>query len=394
VASNAMTSRALRVAVAHNLKPGGAHRRLRAQVAHLDGTVREFTLDTAEPLSNDAVVVPVSTRAPQSPRWRRPVRRYTDLWQIGSAWTRCFAEVARWQPDVVWLNPCQFLQAPKLPSDLAIPTVYYCDEPRRADYEPAAFAQTNPATRGVYAPLRRRERRLDRASVRRVTGIATNSSYSAAAIRSAYGRDASVVRCGVNACFTPATPPTIPPQHVLSVGALIPSKGHDLAIAAVARGARDLPLVVVAPRRAEAEERRLTELATAHRVDLRIRTGISDADLVEHYRSALATVYLARAEPLGLVSLEAQACGCPVIVADEGGLPETVLNGSTGWVVERNAAAAGERLRRLRNETLRASIVIAAARHGAAASWAESAQQMQALLESATPAVRIVQVAA
>jgi glycosyltransferase involved in cell wall biosynthesis len=37
-------------------------------------------------------------------------------------------------------------------------------------------------------------------------------------------------------------------------------------------------------------------------------------------------------EPLGLVSLEAQACGTPAIVADDGGLPETVRHGKTGFV--------------------------------------------------------------
>jgi glycosyltransferase involved in cell wall biosynthesis len=389
-----MTSRTLRVAVVHNLKPGGAHRRLREQAGHLDCVVREFTLSTAEPVTRDAVVSPVSMTSPEAPRWRRPLQRYVDLHRLVAAWERCFGEVDRWKPDVVWLNPCQFLQAPAVPRSFAVPTVYYCDEPRRADYEPAVFAQTNPSTRAIYAPLRRRERSLDRATVRRVTRIATNSRYSAAAIRSAYGRRATRVGCGVEAGFTPLRDDVRPVGHVLCVGALIPSKGHDLAIAAVARGARDLPLVVVAPRPDATEERRLRDLATVQGVELRIVTAISDDELIELYRHALATVYLARAEPLGLVSLEAQACGCPVVVADEGGLPETVVDGGSGWTVERNAAEAGDRLRRLRNETLRASMAAAAARNGAAQSWSDSAQQVHLLLDSVAPAVRIVQAAA
>ena len=39
-------------------------------------------------------------------------------------------------------------------------------------------------------------------------------------------------------------------------------------------------------------------------------------------------------EALGMISVEAQACGTPVVVTRNGGLPETVLQGETGWVVD------------------------------------------------------------
>jgi phosphatidylinositol alpha-1,6-mannosyltransferase len=39
-------------------------------------------------------------------------------------------------------------------------------------------------------------------------------------------------------------------------------------------------------------------------------------------------------EALGIVFLEAQASGCPVLVGDSGGAPETVLDGETGYVVD------------------------------------------------------------
>lgn len=44
-------------------------------------------------------------------------------------------------------------------------------------------------------------------------------------------------------------------------------------------------------------------------------------------------------EGFGMTSLEAQACGCPVVVSNLGGLPESVLNNVSGMVVEPNAAS-------------------------------------------------------
>ncbi|MEY4560050.1 MAG: glycogen synthase, partial [Actinomycetota bacterium] len=38
-------------------------------------------------------------------------------------------------------------------------------------------------------------------------------------------------------------------------------------------------------------------------------------------------------EPLGIVNLEAMACGAPVIATATGGIPEVVVDGETGWLV-------------------------------------------------------------
>jgi glycosyltransferase involved in cell wall biosynthesis len=176
--------------------------------------------------------------------------------------------------------------------------------------------------------------------------------------------------------FRPAPEP-VPPRHVLTVGALLPSKGHDLVLRSVAATHTRRPVVVVTARQGREEEARLRALAGELGVALEVRVGVEDTVLRDLYRTALATVYLAREEPLGLVALEAQAAGCPVVVADDGGLPETVVDGETGFVVPRDPALVAERLERLEAPAIRRALAERAASHGAAATWERSAQTVE-----------------
>jgi glycosyltransferase involved in cell wall biosynthesis len=115
-------------------------------------------------------------------------------------------------------------------------------------------------------------------------------------------------------------------------------------------------------------------------VNLEIGVGLTDAQLGSLYESAHATLYLAKREPLGLASLEAQACGCPVIVAAEGGLPETIVDGTTGWQVARDPGAAVALVDRLSDDRLRARMSAAAREHAKAFTWRASAERVENLL--------------
>ena len=62
-----------------------------------------------------------------------------------------------------------------------------------------------------------------------------------------------------------------------------------------------------------------------------------------------------RAEPFGLVLIEAMACGTPVIAFNRGSVPEIIEDGLTGFVVEgkEEAIAATDRLSRLSRRAIR-----------------------------------------
>jgi len=374
----------VRVAVVHNLSRGGAWRRLSEQVGAFDQDVVEVCFSSSVPVTSTAIRVPYRALAPAAPRAARPPLRYLDVVLLTAAWRRVASVVGRSGADVVLANPCSILQGPPGIAWTAVPSLYFCDEPRRADYEDAALESRNPTTRGLYGPLHGQERRLDRLAALGADRLVTNSRYTAGTIAAAYGRAADVVALGVPAGFARTDAP--PGEHVLSVGTLIPTKGHDLVIEAVARAAVRRPLVVVSGRGDAAEEARLHGLARAAGVALTVRTAISDAELHELYATAHALLYLSKREPLGLVALEAQACGVPVVVADDGGIPETMVEGETGFAVPRDPAAAAAALDRLDDPALRARMGDAAAAHGATFTWERSARALWTLLEDVAAA--------
>jgi len=371
----------MRVVAIHNLPRGGARRRLAEQVRHLDHALSEVCLSTAEPVTDDPVIIPYAPRAPRLPPAARPPARYTDLAELARAWRAAADAVRRARPDVVFANPCQFLNGPIGLVRLDCPSVYFCDEPHLPASDPATRASRNPATRLLYAPLQEARRRLDRAATLRATALATNSAFTAGRIAAIYGRAAAVLPMGVPDSFTPAAVPE-PPRHVLSVGALLPDKGHDLVLEAVALTQARRPVTIIAPRAdaaaADELERRARELG----VTLRLLIGVGDDDVLAAFRGALATVYLAREEPFGLVSIEAQRCGSPVIVTAAGGLPETIQDGLTGWAVPRTPQAAAARLDELEDPARRAAMAGAAAEHAAGATWGASADALDGLLRA------------
>jgi glycosyltransferase involved in cell wall biosynthesis len=162
--------------------------------------------------------------------------------------------------------------------------------------------------------------RWDAATATRVGRFVANSQHVAGRIRRYYNRQAAIVYPPVDTIFY--TPDTTPPgSHFLIVSALVPYKRIDLAIDACRRAGARLRIVGDGPDRA-----RLEQHANGH-VDFVGR--LSDEEVRDEYRRA-AAVLLPGAEDFGIVPLEAQACGRPVVALAQGGALETVIPGETG----------------------------------------------------------------
>lgn len=115
---------------------------------------------------------------------------------------------------------------------------------------------------------------------------------------------------------------------VLAVGRLVPEKGFDVLIRAVA-GA-DMALVLVG---GGSERAALAALASSVGARVDFRGAVPPAELAEWYRRARVVAVPSRREGFGLVAAEALAAGRAVVASRAGGLSDIVVPGRTGLLV-------------------------------------------------------------
>jgi phosphatidylinositol alpha-1,6-mannosyltransferase len=129
-------------------------------------------------------------------------------------------------------------------------------------------------------------------------------------------------------------------ELIVGVSRLVPRKGFDTAIAAVARMARARPNLELVIAGAGRDEGRLARLARDRGAPVRFLGRVSFDDLPLLYGCADVFAMLCRnrwfgleQEGFGIVFLEAAACGVPQVAGASGGAAEAVEDGRTGVVV-------------------------------------------------------------
>ncbi|MGW2488241.1 glycosyltransferase [Streptomyces sp. NPDC001606] len=152
----------------------------------------------------------------------------------------------------------------------------------------------------------------------------------------------SVVPCGVDPDqFAPAgrTRPPGARRRLLAVGRLVPRKGFDRAIRALA-GVPDAELLIAGGPEADLlgsdpEAARLYGIAGEYGVLDRVTLlgGVGRARMPRLMAGADLVLSLPLYEPFGIVPLEAMACATPVVATAVGGQLDTVVDGTTGVLV-------------------------------------------------------------
>lgn len=171
---------------------------------------------------------------------------------------------------------------------------------------------------------RRLLRSMDLRSVANVDSFAANSTAVAKRIEQFYGRSAEVIHPPVDTDYFSGIDARRG-EYLLAASRFVPYKRHDLAIRTAAK--LDLPLVVAG---SGPEEQALRDLASKiHPRGVVFEIQPPRARLRHLMANACAFVFPAH-EDFGIVAVEAQAAGTPVIALEAGGSLDTVLHGQTG----------------------------------------------------------------
>lgn len=170
----------------------------------------------------------------------------------------------------------------------------------------------------------------DRASADRVDVFLANSRYVAQRIEKTYRRASRVLYPPVDVHKVAAQ--TQKQDYYLAASRLVPYKRIDLIVEAF-REMPDRKLVVIGdgPQRKKIERR-----ATAN---IQLLGYQDDQALARHLEQAKALVFAAD-EDFGILPVEAQAAGTPVICLGRGGATETVRDGETGIFFHEQSAEA------------------------------------------------------
>jgi glycosyltransferase involved in cell wall biosynthesis len=195
-------------------------------------------------------------------------------------------------------------------------------------------------TAWYFRPVKTALRSIDLAPSKRVTAYAANSTAVAERIQQFWGRDATVIHPPVRVSFFGEAAAKAPTRnYVLGVGRWIPYKNLHRVIEAADLAGMPVKIAGHGPDRS-----RIVAAAEAARVPVELIEAPSDDALRDLYRNAACLVF-PTIEDFGIIPVEAQAAGTPVVAVAAGGAMDTVREGSTGFLVaESTPEALSERI--------------------------------------------------
>jgi glycosyltransferase involved in cell wall biosynthesis len=201
--------------------------------------------------------------------------------------------------------------------------ICYCHSPMRYlwDMYHEYFRGANPLVKFFMKRLIPSLRLWDIASANLVDRFITNSHYVAKRIRRIYNREADVVY-GPAAIENFLTLERKPDDYYLFFGQVTGYKRADIAIDACIKTGRKLVIAGGGARKKDVKRYAKSGL-------VRFSGRVTDAQAAALFAGAKALLYPG-IEDLGLVPVEANAAGCPVIALRKGGALDTVKENVTG----------------------------------------------------------------
>ncbi len=285
------------------------------RLARMYGPTTLYTLvDDGRPLSDAISACVVQTS---------PLQRFPGAARRMRRW---YLPLMRWAVERIDVKDCDVLVSTSsavmksIKAPAGVPHLCYCHSPARyiwdqqSDYDHGSGGVLRGAGLRM---LRKRFQEWDCRTADRVTQFIANSQHTARRIQECYSRESIVIYPPVRTEFF-TVDKTIPREEFyLVVAALEPYKRTDLVVDAAKRSGFRLKIVG-----GGSQESALRESAAGH-ANIELLGRVYDEQLRTLYRQARALIF-PQMEDFGIIAVEAQACGCPVIAYNKGGGAETV----------------------------------------------------------------------
>ncbi|MBD3262464.1 MAG: glycosyltransferase [Candidatus Altiarchaeales archaeon] len=211
--------------------------------------------------------------------------------------------------------------------------LWYCHTPTRVFYDlhQSHLKKMNPLLKPFFHLWTCLHRAFDGWSVKHIDEIVTNSRNTQKRIKKYYDRESEVVYTAID---TDRYYNKKPGDFWLSVNRIYPEKRLEIQFKAFEKLPHLRLLVVGDTLRGDHSTQYKKNLLEHKPENVELLGQLSDEKLRELYSTCRGLICTAQDEDLGVTPIEAQASGKPVVAVDEGGYRETILDGSTGRLVQ------------------------------------------------------------
>lgn len=326
----------MKIAVFHNLPPGGAKRVLFEEVRALSKGhelhLFEFRLNYGDfldpkPLVNKTYRFKFDIGSDLPFFFARLEKDYKNFVELASIHKKIAQKINSGGYDVALVHSDVYTETPCILRYLEVPNIYYSHELLRIAYlKELKFDEEVIFAKKLYENLTRKVRKIiDRNNAKSADKILTNSKYMQGKIRKVYEKKSIVCYPGVDtSIFRPLGSRA---KKLLFIGNKEKIEGYFLVKKALKR------------------------------IDLKFRPSLRVLDfiggqpkildnkkLAKEYSNCLATICVDYDEAFGLKAIESMACGTPVLAVNEGGYKENVVDGKTGYLLKRDPKAFAEKI--------------------------------------------------
>lgn len=371
----------MNIAVFHELHRGGARRatnEFAQQLKKLGHKVDLFTIDIGEKNDESLFYDKINYYKFSPRKWSRhdwQARLYKDTVELIKIFLldrKIAKDIEAGSYDLAFISASEFIESPFILHFLKIPKFFYCHDPYyRMIYEPDLFNKTGVSRiKLFYEKLNRFIRKyLDKWDVKKIDFVICASKFIQEKFYLTYGKKGNVVYGGVDTSF------------------FFPDNKKEREIDILFIGSEDFldgyPLF-------EKILKRITVKVNVKTI-LSENEWLTDTQLREIYRKSKLLIATSYNEPLGLLPLEAMACGVVVLAVNEAGYKETVLDGETGYLIDRDEEKFSKKINWLLKNQKLIEKMSNDARENAIKNWTwkEKGRELEKILISKIKAINL-----